>query len=66
MLLQQFGGNLWQTEHQKSAYFCPKWVKMVQTGYFVVVFITFEPQMLSNSNFYQKIGHAHHEVILTS
>ena len=40
MLLRQFGGNLWQIEHQKTAYFCPKWIEMVQIGYFVVVFIT--------------------------
>lgn len=55
MLLQQFGGKLWQTEHHKSAYFCPKLVKIVQIGYFVVVFLTFEPKMLSTSNFHKKI-----------
>ena len=47
MLLRQFGGNLWQIEHQKTAYFCAKWVEMVQIGYFVVVFITFEPNAIN-------------------
>ena len=66
MLLRQFGGNLWQIEHQKTAYFCAKWVEMVQIGYFVVVFITFAPQMLSTLSFHQKIQHTHHDVFVTS
>ena len=65
MLLREFGRNLWQIEHQKSAYFCPKLVKMIQIGYFVVVFITFEAQMLSTLSFHQKIRHVHHDVIIT-
>ena len=66
MLLRQFGENLWQREHQKTVYFCPKWVEMVQIGYFVLVFITFEPQMLSRLTFHQEIQHAHHDVFVTS
>ena len=66
MLLRQFGENLWQREHQKTVYFCPKWVEMVQNGYFVLVFITFEPQMLSTLTFHQEIQHAHHDVFVTS
>ena len=66
MLLRQFSENLWQIEHQKTACFCPKLVEMVRTGYFVAVFITFEPQMLSTLSFHQKIQHAHHDVFVTS
>ena len=66
MLLRQFGGNLWQTKHEKTPFFWPKWVEMVQIGFFVIVFITFEPQMVSTISFHQKIQHANRGVFVTS